>query len=41
LRVQLGADCVAAVEAKLEQIATELNKWRSLAESTAFEDVRS
>jgi NAD(P)-dependent dehydrogenase (short-subunit alcohol dehydrogenase family) len=41
LRLQLGADCVAAVEAKLEQIATELNKWRSLAESTAFEDVRS
>lgn len=41
LRLQLGADCVAAVEAKLEQVATELNKWRSLAESTAFEDVRS
>ena len=37
----LGADCVASVEAKLEQVATELNKWRSLAESTVFETVSS
>ena len=41
LRLQLGTDCVAAVEAKLRQVSTELNKWRSLAESTAFENFRS
>jgi len=36
LRLQLGHDCVAAVEAKLEQVKLELEQWRQLAESTAF-----
>src|SRR5215831_14216010 len=36
LRLQLGADCLAAVESKLEQVKTELNQWRDLATSTAF-----
>jgi NAD(P)-dependent dehydrogenase (short-subunit alcohol dehydrogenase family) len=36
LRLQLGADCVAAVEAKIEQVKAELNQWRDLAASTAF-----
>jgi len=38
LRVQLGADCVARVEAKLAQVADELSQWRELALSTAFEE---
>ena len=38
LRVQLGADCVARVEAKLAQVADELAQWRDLALSTAFEE---
>jgi hypothetical protein len=36
LRLQLGRDCVAAVEAKLEYVKQELEQWRHLAESTAF-----
>jgi len=36
LRLQLGRDCVAAVEAKLEHVKQELEQWRQLAESTAF-----
>src|SRR5215472_17340959 len=36
LRLQLGADCLAAVESKLDQVKTELNQWRDLATSTAF-----
>jgi len=36
LRLQLGADCVAAVEAKLDLVKAELNQWRDLATSTAF-----
>jgi hypothetical protein len=36
LRLQLGQDCVAAVEAKLEYVKQELEQWRHLAESTAF-----
>jgi len=36
LRLQLGADCVTAVETKLMQVKQELEKWRELAESTAF-----
>ena len=36
LRLQLGADCVAAVETKLELVKAELNQWRDLASSTAF-----
>ncbi|MFE9629014.1 oxidoreductase [Streptomyces sp. NPDC006527] len=34
-RIQLGADCVARVEAKLELVANELTQWRELALSTA------
>jgi NAD(P)-dependent dehydrogenase (short-subunit alcohol dehydrogenase family) len=36
LRLQLGADCVAAVETKLDLVKAELNQWRDLAASTAF-----
>ncbi|EWM12321.1 oxidoreductase [Kutzneria sp. 744] len=38
LRVQLGADSVARVEAKLAQVADELAQWRDLAVSTAYEE---
>ncbi|MEU4348210.1 oxidoreductase [Streptomyces sp. NPDC023838] len=34
-RIQLGADCVARVEAKLELMADELAQWRELSLSTA------
>ena len=37
LRVQLGADSVARVEAKLALVADELAQWRDLAVSTAHE----
>lgn len=36
LRLQLGHDCVAAIEAKLEHVRQELEQWRQLADSTAF-----
>jgi NAD(P)-dependent dehydrogenase (short-subunit alcohol dehydrogenase family) len=36
LRVQLGADAVARVEAKLSYVAKELAEWRELSESTGF-----
>jgi NAD(P)-dependent dehydrogenase (short-subunit alcohol dehydrogenase family) len=36
LRLQLGADSVARVEAKLKLVAEELAQWRRLSESTAF-----
>ena len=36
LRLQLGADCVAEVETKLDFVKAELNQWRDLATSTAF-----
>src|SRR5262247_3196346 len=36
LRLQLGADCLAAVESKLDLVKAELNQWRDLAISTAF-----
>src|SRR5262249_18375664 len=36
LRLQLGADCVARVEAKLASVAAELATWRDLAESTEY-----
>ena len=39
LRVQLGTDSLARVEAKLAQVATELAAWRSLAKSTDDEQV--
>ena len=38
LRLQLGADCVARVEAKLALVADELAQWRELALSTAHEE---
>lgn len=37
-RLQLGADSVAAVEAKLQQVTEELNKWRELAVSTTHHE---
>jgi short-subunit dehydrogenase len=37
LRLQLGADCVDAVEAKLLQVKRELDQWRNLATSMALE----
>ena len=37
-RLQLGADSVAAVEAKLQRVTDELGKWRDLAVSTAHHD---
>jgi len=40
VRVQLGADCVARVENKLAFVARELERWRTLALSTAHDDVR-
>jgi NAD(P)-dependent dehydrogenase (short-subunit alcohol dehydrogenase family) len=36
LRVQLGTDSLARVEAKLAHVATELAAWRTLAESTDY-----
>jgi len=38
LRVQLGRDSLARVEAKLEFVGRELDRWRELAESTDFDD---
>ena len=37
LRVQLGTDSLARVETKLAQVAGELATWRTLAESTDYE----
>ncbi|WP_327371554.1 SDR family NAD(P)-dependent oxidoreductase [Streptomyces sp. NBC_01217] len=37
LRLQLGADCVARVEAKLASVADELAQWRQLALSTGYD----
>ncbi len=37
LRLQLGAECVNAITAKLAQVKEELERYRALAESTAFE----
>lgn len=36
LRLQLGADSVARVEAKLAAVGKELAEWRGIAESTGF-----
>jgi NAD(P)-dependent dehydrogenase (short-subunit alcohol dehydrogenase family) len=38
LRLQLGADCVAAIVQKMEQVKAELEQWRPLAESTGYDD---
>ncbi|GAA1318869.1 oxidoreductase [Pseudonocardia xinjiangensis] len=40
VRLQLGADCVERVEARLDAIRTELDTWREVALSTAFEPSR-
>jgi NAD(P)-dependent dehydrogenase (short-subunit alcohol dehydrogenase family) len=37
-RLQLGADCVAAVEGKLRSVTAELGQWRELAASTSHDD---
>ncbi len=37
LRLQLGADCVARVEAKLAAVAGELAAWRGLSLSTGYD----
>jgi NAD(P)-dependent dehydrogenase (short-subunit alcohol dehydrogenase family) len=39
-RLQLGADCVAAVEAKLLRMADELDQWRYLSASAAYDEPR-
>lgn len=41
LRIQLGSDAVARVEAKLELVHSELDRWRKVAVSTDHEDVGS
>lgn len=37
-RLQLGTDCVARIEVKLKQVSDELEQWRNLAESTAYQE---
>ncbi len=39
LRLQLGTDCVKAVESKLASVRVELDAWRAVAESTNHADV--
>jgi NAD(P)-dependent dehydrogenase (short-subunit alcohol dehydrogenase family) len=39
-RLQLGADCVSRVEAKLHFVQAELNRWRAVSLSTDFDDDR-
>jgi NAD(P)-dependent dehydrogenase (short-subunit alcohol dehydrogenase family) len=41
LRLPLGADCVARVEAKLANVAHELDRWRTLALSTGHDAARA
>ncbi|GAA3047133.1 oxidoreductase [Pseudonocardia yunnanensis] len=41
MRLQLGADCVARVEERLADIHAELNAWRDVAVSTAFDEARA
>ncbi len=38
LRLMLGKDTIAAVEAKIAHVQNELAQWRSVAESTDFDD---
>ena len=40
LRIALGTDAVARVEAKLKLVAQELAEWRGLSESTDYADAR-
>jgi hypothetical protein len=37
-RLQLGADCVARVEAKLSHVRAELDAWRTISLGTDHED---
>lgn len=39
VRLQLGNDTIAAVEAKLAHVQAELAQWRGVSESTDFDDV--
>lgn len=39
LRLQLGRDTIAAVEAKIAHVQSELEQWRAVAESTDHDDV--
>ena len=39
LRLPLGTDCIARVERKLSQVAAEVDKWRTLAGSTDFDNL--
>lgn len=39
LRLTLGADAIGAIEAKLESVKTELDRWREVATNTAYEGV--
>jgi NAD(P)-dependent dehydrogenase (short-subunit alcohol dehydrogenase family) len=41
LRLQLGTDCLARVEAKLARVTAELAAWRTLAESTDYKPTAS
>lgn len=41
LRLQLGVSCVARVEAKLNRVASELEQWRTLAESMEYQEVHA
>ncbi|PJJ63847.1 oxidoreductase [Compostimonas suwonensis] len=41
LRLQLGADCVAAVEDKLGFVQHELDAWRDVSVSTGFDEAAS
>lgn len=38
LRLQLGADCIAAVEKKLDFVRGELDAWRAVSMSTGFDE---
>jgi NAD(P)-dependent dehydrogenase (short-subunit alcohol dehydrogenase family) len=39
LRLALGADAIGAIEAKLESVKTELDRWREVGTNTAYEGV--
>lgn len=39
VRLQLGNDTIAVVEAKIAHVQAELAQWRSISESTDFDDV--
>jgi len=36
--IALGTDCLVQVEAKLANVAMEMKRWRSLAESTDYQE---